>query len=68
MGDVRRASFESLPLEERLKIATHGLSISAYANGNYAPVSSKQAENVERVARKSMSEFNLSLKRKMQAA
>lgn len=62
MTTVRRVRFETLPLEERIKIATQGMSISTYANGKYAPLSAARTQEVERISRKALSEFNRSRK------
>lgn len=66
MATVPRGRFESLSLDERIKIATQGMSISTYANGTSRQLSPTRAREVERISTEVFRSFNL--KKKAQAA
>ena len=66
MATAQRGSFESLSLDERIKVATRGMSISTYANGSSRQLSPTRAREVERISSQALRSFNL--KKKAEAA
>ena len=58
MKIIAKVSFAEMTPEQRIKVATKGLSISDFANGRSKPISPKQSEEVERIAIKTFVEFS----------
>lgn len=58
MKTTYRVSFASMSAAERIKAATEGMSISAYANNRTKPIPHPRAREVERFSSKALSEFD----------
>lgn len=58
MATATRGRFESMSAAERIKAATEGMSISAYANNRTKPIPQVRAREVERFSSKALSEFD----------
>lgn len=58
MKKMFRVAFSDLTPEERIRIATKGMSISGYANGKGSPIPADRVKKVERIAREAFAEFN----------
>lgn len=58
MKTTQRVGFASMSAAERIKAATEGMSISAYANNRTKPIPTVRAKEVERFSRKALSDFD----------
>lgn len=60
MAIILKVSFAQMTPEQRIKVATKGLSISDFANGKSQRISPKRSQEVERIASKTLIEFSRS--------
>lgn len=58
MKKMFRVAFSDMTPEERIRIATRGMSISVYANSKAEPIPAERSRKVERIAREAFAEFN----------